>query len=177
MKMNQLKGVHVLRAVSLFALLAFALCAAGSVAALAQTTTGLQVTRSGNDVVLNMSQTFGPWHVVRSASPRFDYDNVLLADAAPSNPVNDVNACLLPTLYFYDASDTGAGEAAADSGQPSQENLYLTSLSPNSGWEGQSITINGGGFSSEPTDDHVFFGPLPAVVTAATSTALPSPCL
>jgi hypothetical protein len=173
MAMKTPKQLCGMEAAPLFAVLVAAvLCAAGSVAVLAQTTTGLQVTKSGNDVLLNMSVTSGPWHVVRSASPRFDYDNVLLADAAPSSPVSDANACLLPTLYFYDASDTGAGEVAADSGQPSQENLYLASLSPNSGWEGQSITIAGGGFSSEPTEDHVFFGPLPAVVTAATSTAL-----
>ena len=135
-------------------------------------TTDLTLAKSGSDVLISMGGTSGPWRVVRSTTPHFNYQNVLLASAASSSPVTDAYACTAPALYFYDASDEGAGETPADQGQPTQENLYLTSLSPDSGWEGQSITINGEGFSAEPDENSVFFGPLRAVVTAATSTSL-----
>lgn len=142
-----------------------------NLASLAQTTS-LGLSKSGNDVLLTMSDTAGPWHVVRSISPAFNYNNVLLADATTDNPLTDATAASLPELWFYDASDTGADEVPADEGQPSEEPLILTSLSPNEGWENQSITILGSGFSTEPNDNHPYFGVLPATVTAATSTSL-----
>lgn len=151
---------------------AVGLCAVGQLVALAQTPTRIDLAKNGDDVQITMSETLGPWRVVRSTTPQFNYQNVLLATAASSNPVVDANASRVPTLYFYDASDFGTGETSADDGEPSQENLYISSLVNNYGWESQSITINGAGFSPNITGNHVFFGSLPAVVTAATTTAL-----
>ena len=134
--------------------------------------TDLRASKSGSDVDLTFSGTTAPWRVVRSQSPRFDYGNALIDEANVSGACIDAVAINLPNTFFYDTSSTPDGEPPADQDQPTESVVVLTSLGPNYGWENQSITINGSGFAAEPTDNLVFFGPLPAIVTAGTLTTL-----
>jgi YD repeat-containing protein len=112
---------------------------------------------------------------------------VTSGQATPANVSLDPFA-ILPIRYSYDDADrliavvNTAGEIARYSydsvgnrltiSRESGANLVVTALSPPRGPIGTTVTIGGSGFSTNPAQDSVTFGGVPAAISAATETSL-----
>lgn len=133
-------------------------------------TSNLSCSKNGADVRLSWSGGTSPYHIVRATSPTFYYGNVLLGDAYPSSVLDDANALLSGTTFFYDVS--GAGEPPADENNPAQSPPIITTLTLNNGKPADTVVIDGNNFGSTPEENLVSFGVYLAEVNAASTTQL-----
>ncbi len=117
--------------------------------ALSQSVSNLTITKSGNDAILAWSTGTGPFRVISSTSPVFTTGNRLLAEGIPAGPWIDVGANdPSKPHYFYQVVSIGSGESNPGlyDYNPPRPVPNITSLSPNTGRPGDTVTIYGTDF-------------------------------
>ena len=130
-----------------------------------QAQTVINLSKSGSDVVINISGT-PTFSVYRSSRPDFAFDGATLNDALGAASYTDAGALQSSTvLYCYDVAAVGEASPGRVAGGSPQPNLQITLLSPNAGKEGDAVTISGTGFGQFFPENLVTFNGKPAIVT------------
>ena len=134
--------------------------------------TDLQVTKSGNNVVLSWTTGTPNFRVLRSRTPSFMSGNVTVAEALAGSPSTDVGAAGTAELYFYQVVGAEDPSPGLFDLNPPRLVPTITMLTPDSGQPGISVTIDGTGFVSDGSGTVVMFGDLAAEFLSATSTQI-----
>ena len=132
--------------------------------------TDLQVTRSGNNVVLSWTTGTPNFRVLRSRTPNFMSGNVTVAEGLAGSPSTDVGAASTAELYFYQVVGAGDPSPGLFDLNPPRPVPAIAMLTPNSGQPGIMVTIDGTNFVPDGSGMIVMFGDLPADLQSATAT-------
>ena len=134
--------------------------------------TDLEVTRSGNDVVLNWTTGTPNFRVLRSRTPNFMSGNATVAANLAGSPATDAGAAASVNLYYYQVVGAGEPSPGLFDLNPPRAVPTITMLTPNSGQPGITVTIDGMNFVSDGSGMVVMFGDLPADVQSASTTQI-----
>lgn len=134
--------------------------------------TDLEVTKSGNDVVLNWTTGTPNFRVLRSRTPNFMSGNATVAEDLAASPSTDSGAAATADLYFYQVIGSGEPSPGLFELNPARLVPAITMLTPNSGQPGITVTIDGSNFALDGSGMIVMFGDLPADLQSATATQI-----
>jgi hypothetical protein len=135
----------------------------------AQAQTVITVTKSGADVVINISGT-PTFSVYRSTRPDFSFDGATLSTGLSGSSYVDAGAVQANSpLYCYDVAAVGESSSGQIAGGSPQPQVQITLLTPTSGKEGDSVTITGSGFGQFYPENLVTFNGKPAIVATVGS--------
>jgi len=132
--------------------------------------TDLEVTRSGNDVVLSWTTGTPNFRVLRSRTPNFMSGNATLAEALAASPATDAGAAATPDLYFYQVVGSGEPSPGLFDLNPPRPVPAIMMITPNTGGPGTVFTIDGINFAEDGSGMIVMFGDTPADLLSATAT-------
>lgn len=144
-----------------------------------QKTTGPTFTVVGLPVITVVTPLSGPKGLEMTISGSL-FSTVLDENKVFINNVEvPVKSATDKALTLVLPGNTGSGivrvvvnDQSTDGPQFKDQNLGITSVSPDNGLAGTSVTINGAGFSTNPSDNKVYFNGQLATVKTATETTL-----
>ncbi len=134
--------------------------------------TDLEVTKTGNDVVLSWTTGTPNFRVLRSRTPTFMSGNAAIAEGLGGSPATDSGAASTADLYFYQVVGAGEPSPGLYDLNPPRPVPAISMLTPNSGVPGITATIDGSNFAPDGSGMVVMFGDLPADLQSATATQI-----
>ena len=156
---------------------AFALAVAAAIPAASQVT-NLEVTESGDDIVISWATGIGPYRVFASGSPDFYFANRIVQAAPALSPVSDTGAAALTggpsgEIFFYTVLVAAEGDPGGFSVNPPPSSApVITTLSPDSGPPGTEVVVTGTGFPVDGSLIATTFHGVPADVDPISATEI-----
>lgn len=135
--------------------------------------TSITLTKPNAQDVLVTINGAGPFDVFRSQSADLTTNTETLSTDQAATTYTDAAAQqATAVVYYYDVVAEGEASLAIGGAGVPQQTVIITSLTPNTGAEGATVTIVGSGFSQHYPENFVTFNGRLAVVNSGTSTSL-----
>lgn len=137
-----------------------------------QAQTSITLTKpNAQDVLVTINGT-GPFDVFRSQSADLTTSiETLSTDQAATTYTDAAAQQASAVVYYYDVVGPGEASLAMGAGMP-QQTVTITSVTPNTGTDGTTVTIAGFGFSQHYPENVVTFNGRLAAVSNGTATSL-----
>ncbi|HYC58173.1 MAG TPA: IPT/TIG domain-containing protein [Thermoanaerobaculia bacterium] len=127
---------------------------------------------NSQDVLVTINGT-GPFDVFRGQSADLTTNTETLSTDQAATTYTDAAAQqATAVVYYYDVVGPGESSLAVGGAGMPQQTVVITSLTPNTGAEGATVTIAGSGFSQHYPENFVTFNGRLAVVNSGTATSL-----
>lgn len=135
--------------------------------------TDLAVFETGEDALLTWNTGTPPFRVLRSDTPNFFSGNRLVAQDFAGNALTDVEALAHgKPSHFYRVLEAGEADPPGFALNPPRPVPFITQLTPDAGFPGDIVTIDGGNFADDGSLMTVTFDGLLADLLTATTTQL-----